>query len=379
MDLVAEMLLKHLASSDLVRATRLCAPFQRRLSFLGRRGRNFDRLRNRLRVYPRFARKHANDFDAFHLCDHSYSQLIHALPADRTGVFLHDLDTFRCLLESEKEPRPKWFKKMARTILAGLQKARLVFYLTEPIRQQIERHNIIDPSKLIRCPVAPAEEFSPDETFENVQVEASSPLYQFLTAATSLDSSSAPPSSVAQHSALSTRHFVLHVGSTIARKRIDVLLKTFAAIRSAHPALRLLQIGGEWTAPQREMIEQLHIGPAITQLRGLTRHDIARAYRAASLVLQPSEAEGFGLPVIEALACAAPVLASDIPVLREVGGPAALYCRVGDIDRWSQTAGDVLSNKLPPPSREIRVTQASKFSWPEHARVIASAYRSIVT
>lgn len=378
MDLVAEMLLKHLADSEMVRPTRLCASYQKRLSFLGRRGRNFDRLRNRMSVYPRFARKHANDFDAFHLCDHSYSQLIHALPADRTGVFLHDLDTFRCLLEPEKEPRPKWFRSMVRTILTGLQKARIVFYLTEPIRQQIERHGLIDPSKLIRCPVAPADEFTAEEFTTNlITPDDAAQLNPHSTPPYSTHATPEAPSRIVEYAKGSP--FVLHVGSTIARKRIDVLLPTFAALRALHPDLRLLQIGGEWTTPQRELIDHLDISDAITQLRGLTRHDIARAYRAASLVLQPSEAEGFGLPVIEALACAAPVLASDIPVLREVGGSAALYCPVGDINRWSQTAADILSNKLPAPSREARLAQAAKFSWQEHARVIASAYRSIVT
>ncbi|HSI36293.1 MAG TPA: glycosyltransferase, partial [Tepidisphaeraceae bacterium] len=310
MDLVAEMLLEHLATSDLVRATRLCPRYRRLFAVLGRRGRNIDRLRNRMRVYPAFARKHATDFDCFHLCDHSYSQVVHALPADRTGVFCHDLDTFRCLLEPDKEPRPTWFRQMARTILTGLQKARVVFYLTQPVRDQIERHNLIDPAKLVRCPVAPAAEFTPDEPNQSAIGNRQSAI---------------PPSP-----------FLLHVGSCIPRKRIDVLLRTFASARASQPALRLLQIGGDFTAEQRALIDQLNINDAITQVRGVTRDDIAAAYRRAALVLQPSNAEGFGLPVVEALACGAHVLASDIPVLREVGGDAALHAPVGDPDAWAE-------------------------------------------
>ncbi len=68
------------------------------------------------------------------------------------------------------------------------------------------------------------------------------------------------------------------------------------------------------------------------------RATLAAVYRRAALAFQPSDAEGFGLPVAEALACGTPVLASDIPVLREVGGAAASYAPVGDADAWSEAA-----------------------------------------
>ena len=59
----------------------------------------------------------------------------------------------------------------------------------------------------------------------------------------------------------------------------------------------------------------------------------------------PSDAEGFGLPIIEALACGAPVIASDLPVLREVGGDAVRYCAVGDVDAWSSAIVDVIRER----------------------------------
>jgi glycosyltransferase involved in cell wall biosynthesis len=337
MDLVAEMLLKHTPAD--VQATKICPPFHRRLSFLGGPGRNFDRLANRMWHYPRYLRRGMAEFDAYHLCDHSYSQLVHELPPERTGVFCHDLDTFRCILEPEKDPRPKWFRAMARKILVGLQRARVVFYLTSAVREQIERFGAVDPAKLVRCPVAPAAEFS----------------YQLPR----------PTDMI----------YLLHVGSCIPRKRIDVLLETFATVR--RPGLRLIQVGGEWTPGQREQIGRLGIAGSVQQKRQLSRPEIAELYRGAAVVLQPSDAEGFGLPVVEALACGAKVVASDIPVLREVGGDAALYCPVGDIARWSDTVSKLLAGRELAPALETRLQQAAKFSWAEHARVIADAYRGI--
>src|SRR5689334_11119088 len=115
MDLVAEMLARQLRANhaDEFDVTTLQPVFKRRFSRLPIVGsRNsvemLDRLVNRLRDYPKWLSERAGDFDLFHLADHSYSQLLHVLPAERVGVFCHDLDTFRCILEPKAEPRPFW-------------------------------------------------------------------------------------------------------------------------------------------------------------------------------------------------------------------------------------------------------------------------------
>src|SRR5690242_15163521 len=84
MDLCADMLLAELATEGSFAVERLCPPFRRcfsRLPWLGQRqvARNADRLLNRFHSYPRYLRPHSADFDVFHICDHSYAQLVHAL------------------------------------------------------------------------------------------------------------------------------------------------------------------------------------------------------------------------------------------------------------------------------------------------------------
>jgi len=77
---------------------------------------NADRLLNRFWDYPRWLRPRVRDFDLFHLVDQSYSQLVHELPAHRTVVTCHDLDTFRSVFEPDKEPRSMVFRAMSRRI-----------------------------------------------------------------------------------------------------------------------------------------------------------------------------------------------------------------------------------------------------------------------
>jgi glycosyltransferase involved in cell wall biosynthesis len=353
MDLAAEMLLRELRwQHGPLHAERVCPPFRRRLSrlpWIGRRSSAFnaDRLFNRLWDYPRHLRRRTCEFDLFHLCDHSYGQLVHVLPAERTGVFCHDLDTFRCLLEPNRERRPRWFRAMARHILRGLEKAAVVFHITAAVRAEIERYGLLDPARLVQASLGAAPEFTAEPLEDELAGEDVAP-------------------------------FVLHVGSCIPRKRIDVLLDVFAAVRARCPELRLFKVGGSWTPAQREQLDRLGLRDAVTVLDGIGRRVLAVLYRTARLVLLPSEAEGFGLPLVEALACGAAVAVSDLPVFREVAGDAASYFPVGDVPAWTEGVCQLLADPTTAPPRAVRLARAARFSWANHARIIADAYRRLL-
>ena len=171
---------------------------------------------------------------------------------------------------------------------------------------------------------------------------------------------------------------MLHVGTSVKRKRIDVLLDVVAAVRETVPDLRLVKVGGEWTADHRERIDRLGLAGAITHVCGLTRVELAEVYRRAPVVLIPSGAEGFGLPVIEALACGAAVVASDIPAMRESGGPAAAFVPVGDVGAWSDLVAKLLADPAAAPPRCARLAWAGRFTWTAHAETIARAYHRLV-
>jgi glycosyltransferase involved in cell wall biosynthesis len=302
-------------------------------------GFNADRLVNRFITYPSHLRTIRNEFDCFHIVDHSYAQLVRALPAERTGVFCHDLDAFRCLIEPKQDPRPWWFRRLARRILSGLRKAALVFHSTQAVRCEMEAYSLVDPSRLVHAPYGVAVEFTADGPS---------------------DQTHAP--------------FILHVGSNIPRKRIDVLLKTFSGLRRRFVDLKLVKVGGEFTKQQQNLIRELGLREFIVHREGLSRVEIAALYRGASAVLLPSDAEGFGLPVVEALACGAAVIASDLPVLREVGGDAVKYAPVGDVDAWVDAVARTIEHPSECPTRELRLAQAGKFTWANHARIIREAY-----
>jgi glycosyltransferase involved in cell wall biosynthesis len=359
MDLAAEMLHHAVKAGHAaeLRAERVCPLFRRRAGRLpvvgrGRAAVNADRLANRLWDYPRHLRRRRDEFDLFHVVDHSYAQLVHDLPAGRTGVYCHDLDTFRCLLVPEREPRSRWFRAVARRALRGLQKAAVVFHSSLDTRRQIERHGLIDPQRLVHAPYGVSPDFTPG-----------APEHDALPAAVA---------------ALRGAPFLLHVGSCSARKRVDVLLNVFSGVRRRLPGLRLVKVGADWSGDQCQQIGRLGLAGQIVPLYGLDRREVAALYRAAAVVLLPSDAEGFGLPVIEALACGSVVVASDLPALREAGGEAAVYRPVGDAAAWAETVGRLLADPGTAPARAVRLAQASRFSWANHARIIVESYRRLL-
>ena len=136
MDLCADMLLKHCpAGTEVVDSL---PKYRKVLGWLpGKKTKNFDRWYNRWKVYPRHVETLWSGSGFFHLVDHSYAHLLNYLPEGRAGVYCHDLEAFRSILEPEREQRPAWFLKMMGRVFEGFKKAKVVFCSTETTRNRL--------------------------------------------------------------------------------------------------------------------------------------------------------------------------------------------------------------------------------------------------
>lgn len=366
MDLVGDMLCRQLESRHaLALSVNLIRPcFVRRLSWAtaalpGARTRfNADRALNRFFDYPRYIRRIRNRFDVFHVVDHTYAHLAHGLAPARTIVTCHDLDAFACLLGIDVKRRSPLFHAMARRILAGMRKAACVGCDTLATRDGLAANGLVSASRLVVIPngVHPACSPAPDK---------------------------AADAAVASMLGINDDAVeLLHVGSTIARKRIDILLRVFAEARRECHTLRLIKAGGALTGEQRQLARSLGVADAIVTMPFLTPDSLAALYRHAAMVLLPSDTEGFGLPLAEALACGTPVLASDIPALREVGADAVSYCPPGNVSAWSAALVAMLRERSAQPDRWAQrraagIRRASSFSWAEYADRCAALYSEV--
>jgi glycosyltransferase involved in cell wall biosynthesis len=365
MDRVAETLHTELRAhhAEAIDARRVAPPFLRAATRLPVAGEsrvafNADRFLNRFWRYPRHLERLASEFDLFHVVDHSYAHLVHSLPPARTIVTCHDLDAFRSVLTPGEEKRSGPFRAMTREILTGLRRAARVVCDTASIRDELLTRGLVASDRLVVIPLGV------DRVFFTARDEA----------ADRTASRVAPVPAGAIE--------ILHVGTTADRKRIDVLIRVVAALSRDIPGLCLTRVGEPLTRAQRQLLREAAIEDRLTAINGVEEPTLAALYRRAALVLQPSSREGFGLPVIEALAAGTPVIASDLTVLREVGGEAIEFCKVDDVAAWTEKAARLLRERRDTPlewnvRRERGREHARRFTWERFASDTVDAYRDV--
>jgi glycosyltransferase involved in cell wall biosynthesis len=171
--------------------------------------------------------------------------------------------------------------------------------------------------------------------------------------------------------------FILVVGTLEPRKGHKVLINALAAAGLA--GVRLVFAGP--TAGRADELKRLaqHLGIG-ERLRILGRVDdalLAGLYRDATLLCMPSFGEGFGLPVLEAMAAGLPVVASDLPAIREVAGDAAVLVAPGDVDALAGAIRDVIGDQqLSTRLRQNGHKRAPAFTWDATAEATVRAYRA---
>ena len=321
--------------------------------------RPFDRFLHRFWGYSMWLRARARWFDVFHVVDHSYAHLVHVLPAHKTVVTCHDVDAFLSIVQPELTTS-KMPSLLARLVLSGMRKAAYVTCDSQATYDDIRRYGLIPEERLVIVPNGTHPSFS-----EHPSKTSDEALARMLEGR---------KDDVIE---------LLHVGTTIPRKRIDVLLHVLAAVRAVRPDVRLLKAGGTFTGEQRELVRSLGLERSVVELPFLGSDELASLYRRAAMVLVTSDREGFGLPVAEAMACGTPVVATDLPVLREVGGSAAVYCPIGDIPAWRDVVLSLIQERRDPAARSNRRTmglkQAGAFTWDKYAGAMAGIYARMAT
>lgn len=181
-----------------------------------------------------------------------------------------------------------------------------------------------------------------------------------------------------ERAAVEERPYVLFVGDREGYKDFDVCVNAFA--RSELPEdVQLVCIGGgRWTKAELLLFSELNVEHRVTQ-RNLSDDELARAYSRALCFVFPSRYEGFGLPILEAMACGCPVLIARGPAQVEVAGTAAAYFAPGDADEMALLISRISSDRsLAAGLQAEGLRRASHFTWAATARTTALAYRSIL-
>jgi len=170
--------------------------------------------------------------------------------------------------------------------------------------------------------------------------------------------------------------YLVFVGAAEPRKNLPVLLAAHARLRASHPETPPLVLVGPagWGARTTPAADG-----SVLRLGYLDSVDVPRVVAGAAALVLPSRYEGFGLTALEALACGTPVVASDLPVIREVTGGLAELVPVGDVDAMADALARLLADDGGPPARAVRRAHAAGWTWQRCAERTLDAYRLAVT
>jgi len=258
---------------------------------------------DRYAIFPRALRSAAAKADIVHLCDHGSAVYVSTIKGKPVIATCHDMIAVRGARGELPELRSSRFGKiLQRWICDGLGRATRVACVSRATYDDARR--ILKTDKNL-CVIlnglnSPFQPLAADEIDRRLA---------------GLGTTQAP--------------FVLHLGSNLAYKNREGVLRTFA-IAAADTTLQLVIAGEALNADLALLARELQIEDRVVQIVRPDVRVIEALYNRAVCLLFPSLYEGFGWPPIEAQACGCPVVASDIPPFAETLGQSAVLKPVGD-------------------------------------------------
>jgi len=172
--------------------------------------------------------------------------------------------------------------------------------------------------------------------------------------------------------------FIIHVGAVERQKRLETLMQAAAEVIKKGFTDGVVLAGEEGFGADnlRRVVAELGITERVRFLGYVPQEFIAPLYTLARCAVYPSWYEGFGLPVLEAMACGTPVMASNASSLPEVGGDAAILLPPGDVSAMVQALEKLLTDERQRADRVNRgLARAKQFSWEACAARHVGVYR----
>lgn len=287
--------------------------------------------------------------DVNHVIDHAYGHLLHTLNPVRTVVTFHDAIWLRNRsFDSSRDVSD--LSLMQRYNLSGLRKAAAVICDSEA-----SRRDFLDyagyPSEQIRV-IPPGV----DESF-----------FKHLDG------------DPKQRLDLAPGRYLLHVGHTRFYKNIPALFHVLAILtKSQGHDVKLLKVGEAFTPEQEKLAKGVGVKDRIVHLGMVPDDRLPDLYRCADLLLFPSWYEGFGLPVIEAMASGIPVVASNRGSLPEVVGGAGVLVDPEDHETMAKNVATILADSgFRAKLRGAGLERARLFTWQKTADRTLEVYRKV--
>ena len=281
---------------------------------------------------------------------HSTEHLLMPLRGVPTVLTVHDL-IYKLYPEYHKKLN-YWYLNLAMPLFC--RRADAIIAVSEATKQDIITYYDIDPAKI------------------HVVYEAASSLFKRPS-----------PTQItrARQTYNLPKQFLIHLSTIEPRKNLSRLLEALKLLHGDFPDLQLVLVGSKgWLYDDFfAKIEADGLQDYVQHLGWVEDVDLPAVLAAADLAVQPSLYEGFGLPILEHMACGQVVAASSRSSLPEVGGAAAVYFDPTNIDEMTAVIRHLLTDRTEYAQRQdLGLVQAQKFSWQRAAKETAAVYDQLL-
>ncbi len=174
--------------------------------------------------------------------------------------------------------------------------------------------------------------------------------------------------------------FVLTVATSVKRKNIPMLLKVYENLSKKGIKEKMVVVAGSQPVREEitEMVKEKNMQGNVLCFSEVTINSLACLYKKAALFIFPSLYEGFGLPVLEAMACGCPVITSNVSAMPEIAGDAGVLVDPYNVDEITSAVETVLSDSVLRDSmRQKGLERAKQFSWEKTVKDILNIYKDI--
>lgn len=172
---------------------------------------------------------------------------------------------------------------------------------------------------------------------------------------------------------------LLHVGSNHPRKNVFTILRVLEALKKRGLPIQLWKTGADLTAEQKTFIQTHGLENFVTYLGKPDKSTLVQIYNAADILLSPSLYEGFGMTVLEAMACGTPVITSNVTSLPEVTGNAAVLVDPTDVQGMVETICRLQHDGVYRQELSSKgLARARLFTWEVTAEQIATGYEKLL-
>ncbi len=264
-------------------------------------------------------------------------------------VTIHDLALFRW----PEQVTARRFHYLSRAIRSAVRSADRVLAVSEATKSDIVELLDVDPEKISVTPLGVDGRFTPPGGEQLAEFRENSG---------------------------NSQPYLLSVGTLEPRKNLPRLLEAFAELKNEIPH-RLVLVGPEgWrTGAMQEALIRLDLGDRVHFTGFVPDEQLPLWYAGSDAVVVPSIYEGFGLPVVEAMACGAVVVTSNVSSLPEVAGGAAVLVDPGSSESIAEGIRRVISDSsLQSDLRAKGLLRAREFTWQRTAEATVAAYRQVL-